>query len=239
MPGRAAPSGATRSATVAATAAAVLAAWVVILGCVLGFGWLLTGPLEPTVDPWDDSVARWLADRRTDALGAIADVGTFLGDTPVGMAVIAVAAVGLGLWRRSFVPAVFAGLLVAGIGGLYSVATHLITRDRPPVRILDPGLVPDHSFPSGHVATATAVYGGIAVLVWVLAPRARRWVWPLLLLPVLEVFARLYEGAHHVTDVLTSLLYTTAWLAVLTRAVLLGGWSRSADEPDREVSSAR
>ena len=34
----------------------------------------------------------------------------------------------------------------------------LITRDRPPVEILDPGLVPDHSFPSGHVATSVVVY---------------------------------------------------------------------------------
>ena len=124
-------------------------------------------------------------------------------------------AVALSWWRRSFVPAIFVGLLVAGIGGFYWVATHLISRDRPPVRILDPGLVPDDSFPSGHVATATAVYGGLAVLLWVLAPAARRWVWLLFLLPLFVALARLYQGAHHVTDVLASFAYTTAWLAVL------------------------
>ena len=54
--------------------------------------------------------------------------------------------------------------------------------------------MPDHSFPSGHVATATAVYGGIAVLAWGLAPTVGRWVWLLLLLPVFDLLARLYEA---------------------------------------------
>ena len=31
------------------------------------------------------------------------------------------------------------------------------------MEILDPGLVPDHSYPSGHMATAILVYGGIAL----------------------------------------------------------------------------
>jgi undecaprenyl-diphosphatase len=228
-----------RASSLAATAGSVLAAWAVIMACVLGVGWLLTGPLESTVDPWDDSVARWLADHRSDALGTVADVGTLLGDTPVGMGVAAVAAVALALWRRSWRPVVFMGLAAAGIGAFYSVATHLITRDRPPVRILDPGLVPDHSFPSGHVATATVAYAGTFVVLWVLVPAARRWAWLLLLLPLLEVFARLYEGAHHVTDTLTSLAYASAWLLVLARVVLLADHRTGDREADREVSSAR
>ena len=40
------------------------------------------------------------------------------------MGVAAVVAVALSWWRRSFVPAIFVGLLVAGIGGFYWVATH-------------------------------------------------------------------------------------------------------------------
>ncbi len=224
----AAVSASTRSRT--ATAAIVLAAWVVILGAVVAVGWLLTHPLEPTVDPWDDDVSRWFASERTDDLNGVADAGTFLGETIVGMGVAAVVAVALSWWRRSFVPAIVVGLLVAGIGGFYFVATHLISRDRPPVRILDPGLVPDDSFPSGHVATATAVYGGLAVLLWVLAPAARRWVWPLFLLPLFVALARLYQGAHHVTDELASFAYTTAWLAVLVAVVLTR---------DRPVSTER
>jgi len=204
-------------------AAAVVGAWVLVLAVVLGVGWLLTHPLEPTVDPFDDDVARWFAGERTGDLDRVADVGTFLGETVVGSAVAGLVGLVVSVWRRSVRPAVCMALLLAGIGGLYAIVTALVTRDRPPVRILDPGLVPDHSFPSGHVATAVAAYAGSAVLLWWATPRARPWALLLLVLPVLVLLARLYQGAHHVTDVLTSVVYTTTWLAVLARAVLLRG----------------
>jgi undecaprenyl-diphosphatase len=126
----------------------------------------------------------------------------------------------IALWRRTWRPLVFFGVLGAGMGTLYTIATHLDPRDRPPVRILDAGLVPNHSYPSGHVGTATAVYGGVAVLLWVYARRVRPWVAPLLLVPPVVLLARLYQGAHHLTDVLTSLVYGTVWLAVLTVLLL-------------------
>ena len=31
------------------------------------------------------------------------------------------------------------------------------------MKILDPGLVPDHSFPSGHMATSIVVYCALAI----------------------------------------------------------------------------
>ena len=49
----------------------------------------------------------------------------------------------------------------------------------------------------------------------------------LFLLPVVEVLSRLYEGAHHLTDVATSVLYTTAWMAVLVTALILPGRERT------------
>jgi membrane-associated phospholipid phosphatase len=196
-------------------AATVLAAWAVILAVVLTVGWLITHALASDVEPWDDDVARWFAAQRTGDLTTAADAATFLGDTPVGLALAVVAAGALSLWQRSGRPAAFFAVLVVGVGGIYGLATLLVSRQRPPVRILDPGLVPDHSYPSGHVATAITVYGGTALLVWWLAPRARRWVWVLALVPVLVALSRLYEGAHHVTDVLASVCFATAWLAVV------------------------
>ena len=214
----------------ARTAGLLLLAWLVILGAVVGLGWLITHPLQSSVDPWDNDVSRWFADQRTSALDGVGDFGTLLGETVVGLAVAAVAALGFSLWRRSWRPALFYALAEAGIGGLYFVATHLITRQRPPVRILDAGLVPDHSFPSGHVATAVVAYGGIVVLAWVYARRSHGWVWILLALPALVLLARLYQGAHHLTDVLTSVVYASVWVLVLAGLVL----------PDRErVSSGR
>lgn len=207
-------------------AVTVVVTWVLVLGVVLGVGWLLTHPLESSVDPWDDDVSRWFAGERTADLSTVADAGTFLGETIVGCIVAAVVALLVSLWRRSVRPALLMALLVGGIGGFYAIATALITRDRPPVRILDPGLVPDHSFPSGHVATAVAAYGGTALLLWWATPRARPWALVLLALPVLVLLARLYQGAHHVTDVATSVAYTSAWLTVLARSVLTGASAR-------------
>ena len=110
--------------------------------------------------------------------------------------------------------------MLAGVGGFYWFGTQLITRNRPPVQILDPGLVPNHSFPSGHVATAMAVYGGTALLVSWLAPRTRPWVWLLLLIPVFVALARLYQGAHHPTDVLAGLLLGAVWVWASARVLL-------------------
>jgi membrane-associated phospholipid phosphatase len=200
----------------------IVVAWALILGVVVGFGWLITHPWGHAVDSFDNPISRWFAGERTSALNTPAEVGTFLGETVVGMAVAVVAAVGFSLWRRQIRPAVFVGLVTAGVGGFYFVATHADPRQRPPVRILDPGLVPDHSFPSGHVGTATAVYGAIVVLSWAYARRSRTWVWVLLALPVLVLLARLYQGAHHLTDVLASVVYAAVWLLVLARLLLSG-----------------
>lgn len=195
-------------------------AWIVILVTMLLLGWLLTHFWESSVDPWDDAAERWLAAERTSDLNRVASVGTFLGNARVGLAVAILVATAVSVWQRSFRPAIVVGILVAGGLGLYVVGTRLITRDRPPVPILDPGLVPDHSFPSGHVITAVVVYGGTAVLIACAAPRARRWISLLLLVPLFVALARMYQGAHHPTDVLTSLVSATAWVAAVTQVLL-------------------
>lgn len=203
-----------------ASAALLVVAWAVILGVVVGFGWLITHALRSEVTPWDNDIARWFASERTGALNEPADIGTYLGETVTGVSVAVVAAIAFSLWRRTWRPALFVVLLEAGIGGFYAIATSVDTRLRPPVKILDPGLVPNHSFPSGHTATAVVAYGGIVVLAWIYARRTRPWVAVLLLLPVFVLLSRLYQGAHHLTDVLTSLVYASVWMLVVARTVL-------------------
>lgn len=194
--------------------------WVLLLAGVLAIGWLLTHPLESTVDPWDDSVERWIADRRTPTGEFLAAWGSHLADTIVGVIVAAVAA--LVLWRtqHSWRPVVYFTVLVGGTLALYLIVTAVITRDRPPVKILDPGLVPDHSFPSGHVATSIVVYCALAIYLARTVPGSLRWSWPLFLAPLIVAPSRLYEGAHHPTDVLTSLVFAPLWVAAVAYAVL-------------------
>lgn len=212
--------------TLPGVAARLILGWAALAALMLGVGWLLTHTLTDSVGRWDDDAARAVAETRAPGLDVVADVGTLLADTPVGAGFAAVVAVGVALWKRSWLPLVVLGLLTAGSGALYELATTLITRDRPPVEILDPGLVPDHSFPSGHVGTAVSAYAGALVVLWGLAPRTRPWVWLLGLVPPWVVLCRLYQGAHHVSDVLTSLVVVTAWLLLVVRLVLLPGVSR-------------
>ena len=202
------------------TAIWVVGVWVVMAAVVAGWGWILTHPLKDSLGPTDNDVARWFADQRTPTLNDLADAGTLLGETIVELVAAPIVALAFAAWKRSIVPLVFVALVTAGVGGFYYVGTTLDPRDRPPVKILDPGLVPTHSFPSGHVGTSVALYGSIVVLVWVYLRAARWWTTPLLLLPVACLIARLYQGAHHLTDVLTSLVYASIWLAVVTVLVL-------------------
>ena len=63
-------------------------------------------------------------------------------------------------------------------------------------------------------------WAGAVVLVWTYF-RAARWLaLVLLLLPLGTLLSRLYLGAHHLTDALTSVVYASVWLLVVA-AVLL------------------
>ncbi len=201
------------------TAVSVVA-WVVICGFVLGWGWLLTHPLESTIDPWDDDIARWFEDQRTPSLTDVANAGTFLGETIVGVSVFLLIGLLVSLHQRSWRPILLVAILEIGIGGFYFFGTELIPRDRPPVELLDPGLAPDASYPSGHVATALTCWAGAVVLVWTYYRSVRWLALVLLLLPLWTLLSRLYLGAHHLTDALTSVVYASVWLLVVA-AVLL------------------
>jgi undecaprenyl-diphosphatase len=196
-------------------------AFVVILLLVLATGWLITNPWRG-VTGFDNDLALWLEDHRTSLGNNLTEIGAFIGSTWVFL-VGSVVLTGLLASRAGRRPAIFAFSATAGVLVIYLAATQTISRQRPPVHILDPGLVPDHSFPSGHTLFATALYGVLVVLLW----NRQRWAACLLaLLPLVVGVSRLYEGAHHLTDVLTSLVAATIWLVVLARVVL--------DEPVRD-----
>ena len=198
-------------------------AWLVICALVVGWGWLLTHPLESSIDPMDDDVARWFADQRTADLTDVANFGTYLGETIIGASIFVVVGLIVSVLKRTWRPIIFVALVEAGIGGFYFFGTELIPRDRPPVKLLDAGLVPDASFPSGHVATSLVCWAGTMILVWTYF-RAARWLAVLLLLlPLLTLVSRLYLGAHHLTDALTSVVYGAVWLAVVALLVLPRG----------------
>lgn len=199
-------------------------AYVLVVLAVLATGWLLTHPLLHTVDSgFDNPLARWFARQRTPTGNDVTEAGAFIGSTVVFA--IGSPLVALAVWfrRRTWPSVLVIVLATAGVAVLYLLPTQLISRQRPPVHILDPGLVPDHSFPSGHTLFAVALYGGLAVVLWAHA----RWASYLLcLVPLVVAVSRLYEGAHHLTDVATSLVFGTVWVAVLARTLRPGTAAR-------------
>ena len=216
----------------------VVAAYACLASVVVGWGWLLTHPLRSAVDPADDAVSRWFAGQRTSWLTPVSDVGTLLGETPVGLGVGVVVALVGGLALRSLAAAALVLVADAGNGGIYFLGSHADPRDRPPVHLLDAGLVPDRSFPSGHTGTAVAVYGGAALLLalWLRRRGAgsavgRGGVVLLACLPFFVALSRLYQGAHHLTDVGTAVVYGAVLLAVLSAGLGLRSTTAAAPVP--------
>jgi membrane-associated phospholipid phosphatase len=203
------------------TAVLLVGAWVLVCAAVVGVGRLLTGPLARNVGVLDDDLASWFAQQRSATLGVVAEVGTFLGNTLFGCIALVLMGVAFSRWHRTWLPLVFVVVGYGGLLGVYLVATQLAPRDRPPVEILDTGLVPNHSFPSGHTMTSTAVVWTLLLLLrtYTRVPRTVTVTLPLAVVPVVTLVARLYQGAHHLTDVLTALVCALVWLSVVTAAL--------------------
>jgi undecaprenyl-diphosphatase len=209
--------------------------FVVLCAAEVAVGWLLTHPLRSTMRGEND-VNQWFADQRTGTLTDAAHGGTLVGETVTGLVVLAVLGIAFAWWKRTWWPLVFVGVLDAGLGLFYLTGTTLDPRQRPPVRILQSGLVPDASFPSGHTATATAVGGVLAALLWAYTRVARGLLVLLVVVPTYTLLSRLYVGAHHVSDVLTAFGYAALWLLVCTRMLLP---ARAPEAQRGDVTDAR
>jgi membrane-associated phospholipid phosphatase len=201
------------------TTVALGAGFAVLCLGVVAVGWLLTHPMRTAMRSEND-VNRWLADQRTGTLTQVADGGTLVGETVTGL--VALAALGLvfAVWRRTWWPLVFVGVLDAGLGLFYLAGTTVDPRQRPPVHILQSGLVPDASFPSGHTGTATAIGGALAALLWAYTRVAGRVLVLLVAIPAYTMLSRLYVGAHHTSDVLTAFVSAGLWLLLCARMLL-------------------
>lgn len=212
-----------RPQTLPALAGLVLVAFVVVEGLLLALGLLVTRVLAHGAVHRDETAfEREVLAHRTPVLDHLTHGGTVLGATTT---VIALTAVGcLVLARRGHGPRLpaFLVLAVAGETVLFVLASLVLHRMRPPIPHLDPA-PPTSSFPSGHTAATVALWGGLALGLARTRPghRLRALVaGAAVLLPLFVLASRLYRGMHWPTDVLASVLFTTAWLLLL-RAVLL------------------
>ncbi|MBL7500489.1 phosphatase PAP2 family protein [Frankia sp. CNm7] len=206
-----------------------------LIGVFTALGTLIaSGPAA--VRDADLDVVRWFAAHRTGWLLRATAAGTYLSDTWTVIAATALLAAAAGWWTRRWLLPAAAVLLTAGETAIYELTGLLVDRPRPPVPRLDVG-DPAAGYPSGHVAAAVCLYGGVAVFArWAAARRrAAAGVPPArgvvdvvaaaaaaaaVLAPLVVAFCRVYRGMHHPTDVLAGALIGACWLAAVARVLL-------------------
>ncbi|TWT18211.1 phosphatase PAP2 family protein [Luteimonas marina] len=192
------------SASLAILAACLLAigwAWFALLGTV----WMRGEPLALDLSVFQAmyELRNPLADRLMAGLASI-------GDWEVLMPA-AVLALGWLLWRRRWIAAAhWVAALAFGLV-LTTGLAHLIHMPLPPT------VHSGFGFPSVSVTMTTITFGFFAVLIARELPGRTR-VWPYMvagLVGVLLGFARLYLGAHWLSDVVGGMLLGIVWLLVL------------------------
>ncbi len=202
----------------------LVAAAVGTLALMLLLGVLLTHVLvHGWVGHTDDSIERSLLSGRTSFWNTVTNAGTQLAQ-PINVEIaLVVLVIGLALATRRWVAPVFLALSVGIESGIYFVTSTLDHRPRPSIPRLGVG-DPQASYPSGHVAASICLYGGLAVLAWVLTDK--RWLqWTLTALAVVIPpgvgLCRMYRGFHHLSDVVAGAVLGLLWLTLCTRIVLL------------------
>ena len=160
----------------------------------------------------DEPVARWVADHRTDALTTFFNSVSRLGDNVFIFAVAGLLAVWT--WSRCRYLAV-ALVLAALFRPLMEFLLKAgIDRARPDIEPLGHFQGPSH--PSGHPLAAASLWG-LVPTVFALHFRSRALWWGSVVVSCTVVVgvaaARVYKGAHYLTDVTASLAWAALYLA--------------------------
>jgi diacylglycerol kinase family enzyme/membrane-associated phospholipid phosphatase len=200
----------------AETGGLVVAAWAVLTGVlVLGGRAVLA---SPGVTATDRQVTAWLVAHRTAALDEAMRAVTWAGSWVAALVVVGVLAVLVATRRIGVLPLLV--VVVGWAGELAGVALvkAVVQRPRPPasIRLV---LVHGWSFPSGHTAVAVVMFSAVAAIICLLVHRpAVRIAVCLLAAAVvgLVAFSRIELGAHWLSDVVASLVWTPCWLLAST-----------------------
>jgi len=192
----------------------------VIGGLLLGILAYLMRTNDRLVD-LDRSVGQWGADHATHWSTQLLQLVTDLASTPMTIAVIVVVTVVEMIrvpnkWIPPFLITVVVGEVV-----IVNTVKHLLHRVRPTFNPIAAHLGP--SFPSGHSATAAALYAAVAlVLARRRSPRTRAMLaGAAAAIAVAVAISRVMLGVHWLSDVIAGLAFGWAWFAVC--AIAFGG----------------
>jgi undecaprenyl-diphosphatase len=209
----------------AAAAAAVFALlWLLglLLTHVLVHGW---------VGHTDDSIERSLYSGRTSFWNTMTNAGTQLAQPVTVEIALVLLVIAIAVMTRRLAPPLFLAVTVGIESGIYFVVSTLDKRPRPTIPRLGVG-DPQASYPSGHVAAAICLYGGLAVLAWLLTRnRVLQVVLTVLavVIPPAVGLCRMYRGFHHLSDIVAGAILGLLWLAITTRWLLIPALERDRD----------
>ena len=169
----------------------------------------------------DRSVGQWGADHATHLSTQLLQLVTDLASTPMTIAVILIVTVVETIRIRNSWIAPFLITVVVGEVVIVNTVKHLLHRVRPTFNPIAAHLGP--SFPSGHSATAAALYAAVAL---VMARRRSPRVRALLAggaaaIAVAVAISRVMLGVHWLSDVIAGLAFGWAWFAIC--AIAFGG----------------
>jgi undecaprenyl-diphosphatase len=221
----------------------VLIGYVVMTALAMGLGLLITKVfVGGSVERWDTSLNQWFVAQRTPTLNPLTNIGSELGATFTIIGIAALACVILAIVRQRREIGFIVASLVVEASVSFTTST-LITRTRPDVPRLD-AAQPTGSFPSGHTAAAIVLYVGLAlVITWVVPNvlfRALAWILAIAL-PIAVGFSRLYQGMHHPTDLIGSVVIAVGsllfGLLAFRTAVAVGRRRARSDERRTPIRS--
>ncbi len=179
---------------------------VAIFAVIVGFGFLLKGPLK-SFGTSENGISKSLEAGRTETWNTITKFMSMIGNTEyviaVGVIVCAIVWWRTKEWWFAIIPLIAISLQAT----VFVIATAVVGRERPPVERLDP-TPPTSSYPSGHVGASTALYVSFALMATRISNVVVRRVVIVLCIvaPLLVSYARLYRGAHHVSDIVVGIL---------------------------------
>ena len=205
---------------------------VAIWGAMSLLGLVLTQIIDRgAVHKADLGVDEWFVHQRTSFWNEATAIGTGMAATITVIVVSAVAALALRLLTKRWYEAIMLVTAIVGELLIFLATTAIVPQRRPAVHKLDVA-PPTSSYPSGHTAAATCLYGCLAIiLLWLYAdqPGVRFAVIVLCCIPVFVALSRVYRGMHYPSDVLAGALLGVLWLSLVTRTFLPHRpWRRSA-----------
>jgi undecaprenyl-diphosphatase len=214
-------------------ARALVTGYVLTVGLLTGFGFLLPRVLlDGPVGRADDSIVSWLSEHRTATLGRVTDLVSRSVDTIGAIAIALVVCAVLAFLHR------WREVAVVVVGLAFELSCFLTIGffvDRPRPKVPQIGALPaTSSYPSGHTAATVVIYASVAVAVWAVTGnrfwRALAWL-VAVAMPLFVAFARVYRGMHHPLDVVAGLVLGGLALLTVLRAIRADRQAAAGDGP--------